>query len=99
MKPYIDKLTEIAGAKILEYLTLTDKEKRTGNTTHHIVGKKHTDYHGLAICQYENEDGVYLFYCNSDWIELTDTHHEDIDSAKDQASYEFEGLENKWIKK
>jgi len=99
MNPNIDTITEIGGAKILEYLTLTSEEKNTGYTKHIIEGQEQTKFDGLVICQYENEEGVYLFYCNEKWDELTDTWHEDIESAKQQASIEFEGLENKWKKK
>lgn len=99
MKPDINKLTEIGGAKILEFVTLTSENKRTGATKHIIGGQEQTDFSGLAICQYEGDDSFYLFYCDSDWKELTDTWHEDIESAKNQASFEFIGLERKWKKK
>lgn len=99
MKPDIETLTEIGGAQILEFVTLTLDEKRTGATKHIIGGQEQTDFYGLAICQYEGEQGYYLFYCDKDWRELTDTWHEDLESAKDQASFEFNGLEGKWKKK
>ncbi len=99
MKLDIDKLEEIGGAKILEYVTLTSVNKRTDATKHIISGQEQTKFSGLAICQYEGEDGFYLFYCDSDWKDLTDTWHEDIESAKDQASFEFIGLDEKWKKK
>lgn len=73
MKPDIDKLTEIGGAQILEYITLTSEQTRTGNTKHNIGGQEQTVFFGLAICQYEGENGIYLFYCDSEWKEMTDT--------------------------
>mgnify|MGYP001603756822 CR=1 FL=1 len=99
MKPDIDILTEIGGAKILEFVTLTSANKSTGATRHIIGEQEQKEFYGLAICQYEEEDGFYLFYCDSDWKELNDTWHEDLESAKDQASFEFTGLEVKWKKK
>ncbi len=96
MKAKIDTLTEIDGAKVLEYLRLTLNQKRTGATRHIIAGQEQTEFHGLAICQYEGDKGYYLLYCDRNWSALTDTWHEDLDSAKDQASFEFIGLEGKW---
>jgi hypothetical protein len=95
----IDNMTELGGAKILEFVALTLEEKRTGNTKHIIAGDEHVEFNGLAICQYDGEDAVYLFYCDSDWNVLTDTWHENVEAARDQASFEFEGLETKWRKK
>ena len=31
---------------------------------------------GLAICQYDDEPGFYLFYCDDAWSEIADTWHE-----------------------
>lgn len=92
----IDTTNELGGAKILKYLTLAPEQKRTGNTKHFIGGKELVEIHGLAICQYEDDSGIYLFYCDSEWNVLTDTWHETVEGAQDQASFEFEGLENKW---
>jgi hypothetical protein len=99
MLPDIDTMTELGGAKILEYLTLTLEQKRAGNTSHVIGGKEQVEFSGLAICQYEDDEGIYLFYCDSEWNVLTDTWHETVKDAEDQASFEFEGLEYKWKKK
>lgn len=95
----IDTISQIGGAQILEFVILTSDQKRTGATKHIIGGIEHTDFYGLAICQYKEEEGYYLFYCDSDWKELTDTWHENIKSAKDQASFEFTGLDGKWKNK
>ena len=45
----------------------------------------------LAICQYANEDGFYLFYCSPDWKTITDTWHESLEDALAQAEFEFQG--------
>lgn len=93
----IKKIDKLGGAKILLYLTLTSDQKRTENTKHIIGGKEQTEFYGLAICDYEDEPGVYLIYCDSNWSVLTDTWHESVEDAKDQASFEFVNTEGKWI--
>nr|WP_067055002.1 hypothetical protein [Mucilaginibacter sp. L294] len=49
---------------------------------------------GFTICQSENEQGYYLFSCDSNWKEFADTWHESIDDAIDQAEYECNGISN-----
>jgi hypothetical protein len=46
----------------------------------------------LAICAYEGESDVYLFYCDSDWRTVTDTVHPSVEEALAQASVEFENI-------
>jgi hypothetical protein len=42
------------------------------------------------------DSSVYLYHCDDDFLELTDTQHIDLDDAKAQAAYEYgEGLN--WI--
>jgi hypothetical protein len=43
----------------------------------------------LAIAQYEGEEGVYLFYCDEQWQVVTDTFHDSLAGAVDQAKVEF----------
>ena len=43
----------------------------------------------LAIAQYDGEEGVYLFYCDSEWQVVTDTFHASFDGAVDQVEFEF----------
>ncbi|MGQ9547059.1 MAG: hypothetical protein ACUVWS_00380, partial [Roseiflexus sp.] len=51
---------------------------------------------GLAICQYEGETSCYLFGCDSDWNAVTDTWHETLEDALDQAEFEYEGVSKTW---
>ena len=46
----------------------------------------------LRIEQLDGDDGFYLFYCGADGHELSDTYHETIEAAFDQAQWEF-GIE------
>jgi hypothetical protein len=50
----------------------------------------------LAICQYEGEDGFYLFGCNGAWQVVTDTWHSTLDEAIRQAEFEYPGISACW---
>jgi hypothetical protein len=50
----------------------------------------------LRIVQYEDSWGFYLFYCDSDGVEFTDTLHETVAAAKDQAEFEFNVRADEW---
>jgi len=41
--------------------------------------------------------GIFLIGCDSEWGVVTDTWHQDLDEAKDQAEYEYEGIRHTWI--
>ncbi len=50
----------------------------------------------LRIVQYEGNDGVYLFYRDSDGVELTDTLHDSVEQAHEQARFEFNVDSTEW---
>ena len=50
----------------------------------------------LRIVQYEDAWGFYLFYCDADGVEFTDTLHETVAAAKDQAAFEFNVRPDQW---
>jgi hypothetical protein len=87
---------ELDGAKVLFYATLQADHRPTGNTKHYVGGGWLRPASGLAICQYENGEGFYLFYCDSEWKVTTDTYQESIEDAKNQAEFEYEGVGNAW---
>ena len=45
----------------------------------------------------EKSDGVYLFYFNSTGECVSDTWHESVNDAKEQALFEFEINKDSWI--
>jgi hypothetical protein len=51
---------------------------------------------GLAVGQPTEAQGCYLFGCDSDWNVVTDTWHESVDEAKEQAEFEYEGISKTW---
>lgn len=99
MEDEIKLMNEMEGARIIEYLILTIKHKKSENAKHFVNSERVDDFSGLTICQYENDSGFQLFYCNNKWEVITDTWHESIEAAKNQASFEYEDLQIDWRKK
>ena len=50
----------------------------------------------LAICQPPGAQEFYLFGCDADWNVVTDTWHQNLDQAKEQAEFEYEGISKTW---
>ena len=87
---------EIGGATVLCFAAFATWQRHTG-LCHHIV---HDDFEfldaGLAVCQYPNDPGYYLFRCDSDWRCITDTYHDSLEEAKSQAEFEYVGISATW---
>jgi hypothetical protein len=88
----------ISDAKVLWFTPIDHRHEHTGSTVHSINGARIGLPAGLAICQYEHhEGGFYLFNCDENWETETDTWHESIEHAKEQAEFEFKGAKETWI--
>ena len=72
-------------AKVYFTLIFSEDNSPTGKTRHTVNSEQVSDFYALAICKYENDSGYYLFYCNSEWDAITDTYHDTIERAKEQA--------------
>jgi hypothetical protein len=46
----------------------------------------------LALANYDDDPGTYLFYCDREWNCLNDRCHEDLPDAEAQALFEFPGV-------
>jgi hypothetical protein len=79
----------IGPAKVLKFADLTDSST-TGATRHIVGGDEVTDFAALAIAQYPSDSGFYLFYCDESWEVVTDTYHDSIRAAIEQAEFEFD---------
>lgn len=90
---------EIDNAKVLFFIIIGENQKHTGNTKSFVKGELMDAAYGLAICQYDKEDGYYLFDCDDNWNAINDTYHETIEEAKQQAEFEYENTIANWIKK
>jgi hypothetical protein len=87
----------IDGANVICYTPIDERHRHTGNCRHVARGVLQGAAAGLAICQYEGEDGFYLFGCDARWQTITDTLHQTLEEATEQAEYEYEGVSKTWI--
>lgn len=87
---------EVGGARVILYTKIDERHRHTGNCRQIVAGKLMGAAAGLAICQYAGEEYYYLFGCDEDWNTLTDTLHETLDEAKEQAEFEYEGTDKTW---
>jgi hypothetical protein len=86
----------IDDSTVLAWATVGAEATPTGATVHNVNGTPLGPVPALAICQYDENEGFYLFYCNEDWQPLTDTWHETLDAAKAQAEFEYVGISSRW---
>jgi hypothetical protein len=95
----------------LEYLihhliTLKPHHRPTGNTRHPsgtisdegelIRRPELLQPHALMIAQLLPDPGYLLLYLDEDGEEITDTYHESLEKALDQANWEFNIEPNEW---
>lgn len=79
------------------YSPIDERHRFTANTKQWVGDTLMGAMVGLAICQPTGARGFFLFGCDSEWGVLTDTWHQSLDEAKDQAEYEYEGIRQTWI--
>jgi hypothetical protein len=95
------------GPAIIARVRLGAAHGSTGNVKHYYGLPPQVDEQGhgrtevpepveLRITQYEDVDGFYLFYCDDDGVELTDTYHDSLAAAMRQAEREFNVREDEW---
>ena len=81
------------------YTPIDDRHTFTGACKQIVPGQTMGKMAGLAICQYDGETAYYLFGCDSEWNTVTDTWHETLEDAIDQAEFEYEGSKSTWTEK
>ncbi len=86
MKPY----------RILYRVKLGPKHKATGFTEHIIHGEPMEMPTELWIAQFPGEQVVYLYYCDDTGLELSDTLHDSVPLAMEQAELEFCVTPSEW---
>jgi hypothetical protein len=87
--------------KVVKKITLDKNKHVSNNYIQHVVnGKPAPD---TAVLQIEaitnisqNEESIYLVHYDSEMKEITDTFHENIIDAMEQAKLEFKINENDW---
>ncbi|MGW4249846.1 hypothetical protein [Nocardia sp. NPDC004722] len=82
----------IDGARVLKVADVRGLTP-TGRTRHWVDGRLAEGFAGLAIARYGSSSQVYLFYCDAEWQCISDTDHNDIPSAVEQAEIEFGAVE------
>jgi hypothetical protein len=87
---------QLDGADVLCYASLAGIED-SGETFHLKEGQKLHRFEKLVIASYSDSEGVYLFYCNDRWESQTDTYHDFVIDAKDQAEFEYPDVTLRWI--
>jgi hypothetical protein len=65
---------------------------QTGNTRHTINGVPVTNESKLRLVRLAGDTSIYLIHYGLDQTELTDTCHDSIEEALEQAKFEY-GLE------
>ena len=90
--------TNIGESRVILYSPIDKRHSPTGACEHEIDGIKLENAKWAAITQYNNDSGYYLFFCYKS-EHLSDTYHETIEDAKEQAEYEYEGLALTWKEK
>ena len=77
------------GARVLQFASLGQAQP-SGKTKHVVDGVVVSRFASVAIAKYDGgSEGVYLFYCDDYWNVVTDTFHDDVVSAVQQAHFEF----------
>ena len=88
--------SHIGGAKVICYTPIDERHHPTGNTKQIVNGVVLGPAAGIAICQYEGEEYFYLFGCDEQWNCRSDTWHEELEDAKAQAEFEYQGTSGTW---
>jgi hypothetical protein len=87
----------IGGANVICYTPIDERHRFTGKTKQIVAGGLLGAMGGLAICQYPPDDAFYVFGCDSNRSSITDTWHQTVQEAKEQAEFEYEGVTRTWI--
>lgn len=81
---------------LLRRIKLTSAHRPTGKTQHFHGDELLPPPTELRIVQYSSDPGYYLFYCDDSGAELTDTYHDSVQEAMDQAEFEFGITAEEW---
>jgi hypothetical protein len=81
---------------LLRRIYLGPSHNPTGKTRHYAGELLLPSPAELHIVKYSGDIGYYLLYLDGSGEEMTDTFHETIQSAMDQAEWEFQVKPNEW---
>lgn len=92
----------VAQHRVIAEVTLLDRHQPTGVTRHFYGwadGSRTPVPRPVSLqlaCYPGDEPRVYLFYCDAEGDEMTDTLHDSLDEALAQAQAEFGVQPNEW---
>ena len=78
-------------------VALQNHHRSTGATRHYKDGSVIRDVSELRIVRFPNSTECYLLYFDEAGIEMTDTLHDDIAGAMEQARFEFNVQNDEWL--
>jgi len=81
---------------ILSKVRLGPAHKPTGRTRHYLGDQELAPPSELQVVTYAEEPGYYLLYIDADGRELTDTYHDSLEIALQQAEWEFQVKQHEW---
>jgi hypothetical protein len=88
--------SDMADYRLLWKIKLGERHTPTGKTRHYLGGAEAPTPVELRIIRYPDDPGYYLFYCDGEGVEFTDTYHDTVDEAKAQAEWEFNVKPEEW---
>jgi hypothetical protein len=87
----------VGGYRLVCYSPIDERHRFTGQTKQIVRGVLMGAMAGLVICQPPDSQDFYLFGCDADWNVVTDTWHQTLEEAREQAEFEYEGVSQTWI--
>jgi hypothetical protein len=87
---------DMADVVLLRRVRLTPHHASTGKTRHFRGGIALSLPAELTIVKYPNDPGYYLLHFDEAGQEMTDTYHENLASAIEQAEWEFNIRPEDW---
>ncbi len=78
--------TNIGESKVILYSHIDQRHTPTGACKHEIDDILLKNAKWAVITKYDNDSGYYLFFCY-ETDHLSDTYHETLEEAKEQAEY------------
>ena len=76
--------------------SLSQRHRQSGNTRHFSRGKVVPPPTRLVIAKYPDDAGCYLLHLDDRGKELTDTFHDSVEEALEQAEWEFRVSRTEW---
>ncbi len=86
----------MGGGRVVLLTRVDERHRHTGNCRQIVGGVVQGPVRALAICQVGSS--YYLYGCDEEWNVVTDTWHETLEDAMDQAEFEYEGVSSTWRK-